>query len=57
MQPSNVTFLYNYARLLEDTMELADAEALYRRILKDEPTYVDCKWFDVSASADLTPPC
>ncbi len=42
---ANVTTVYNLARLFEDTHEDASADALYRQLSKEHPTYVDCTLF------------
>ncbi|KAH3764242.1 RNA polymerase-associated protein CTR9 [Pelomyxa schiedti] len=38
----NVTVTYNLARLYETKFEFAEAENLYKGILKEHPNYVDC---------------
>jgi hypothetical protein len=38
---ANVTTVYNLARLFEDTHEDAPADAIYRQLIKEHPTYVD----------------
>eukprot|EP00117_Sycon_ciliatum_P023928 scpid24561/ scgid20224/ RNA polymerase-associated protein CTR9 homolog; SH2 domain-binding protein 1; Tetratricopeptide repeat-containing, SH2-binding phosphoprotein of 150 kDa len=37
-----ITILYNMARLMESRSRMDEAEALYKRIIKEQPMYIDC---------------
>lgn len=46
----SVTIKYNMARLYEAECRFDKAEKNYKDILREHPTYIDCKWGRFSAS-------